>query len=83
MLRGAGLDEERGANRENRRIIVGLTQRIPELEPARDPDSPQELRESPETATVEPDRGEPRSATGGQQEPAQEERSWWRRMFGA
>ena len=31
MLRGAGLDEQREANRENRRIIAGLTQRIAEL----------------------------------------------------
>src|SRR5215210_5876064 len=28
------LDEEREANRENRRIIAGLVQRVPELEPA-------------------------------------------------
>jgi hypothetical protein len=37
------LDQEREANRENRRIIAALTSRIPELEPA------PEARESPET----------------------------------
>ena len=41
------------------------------------------LRESPEAAETveqEPDRAEPRSATGGAQEGAQ--RPWWRRVFG-
>jgi hypothetical protein len=56
------------ANRENRRIIAALTQRIPQLE------APPEPSESPETAREAADRGEPRPATVG--------RSWWRRMFG-
>jgi len=58
------------ANRENRRIIAALTQRIPELEA---PTSP-EAQQSPETDEEEPERAEPRPATEG--------RSWWRRMFG-
>src|SRR5918998_1133606 len=39
------LREEREANRENRRIIAGLVQRVPELESAPEP------REAPVTAT--------------------------------
>jgi hypothetical protein len=65
------LGAEREANRENRRIIAALTQRIPELE------APSEPRESPETATT----GEGEHPPGGAQEGAQ--RPWWRRMFGS
>jgi len=41
------------ANRENRRIIAALTQRIPELPPAPSQESPG----APESAPEEPDRG--------------------------
>ncbi len=73
-LRGQ-LDQERTASAELRRIVAGLTQRIPEIEaaPARD-----EPRESPEnvfpTRTPTDDAGEPE--TQAQRVP------WWRRMFG-
>jgi hypothetical protein len=78
------LNEEREARRRADTIIAQLTQanaalssRVPELPPA----PSQEPSERPETATEEPER-EPRLASGGAQEPAQEERrSWWRRMF--
>ena len=43
------LDQEREANRENRRIIAGLVQRVPELEPVRE--APSEPRGSSETAS--------------------------------
>ncbi len=67
------LEAEREANRENRRIIAGLVQRVPELEAPRN---------GHETATAEPDREEEhRPATDGAQEAA-EPRSWWRRWFG-
>src|SRR5215207_6073399 len=56
------LREEREANRENRRIIAGLVQRVPELEPAR------ESPESPETASAEPYSTH---APPEQQEPSQ------------
>ena len=72
------LDQERGANRENRRIIAGLVNRIPELEAAPQDASPDE-RESPQSAS------EPRSdAQASQGYPEKEERpvSWWRRLFG-
>jgi hypothetical protein len=72
------LEEEREARRRADTIIAQLTSRIPELPAA----SSQEARESPETATVEPERAEPRPGTEGTQEPA-ERRSWWRRMFGS
>jgi hypothetical protein len=66
------------ANRENRRIIVALTSRIPAIEaPASEAT---EARESPQTVEEEPRRAEPRPATGGAQEGAQ--RPWWRRWFG-
>jgi hypothetical protein len=70
------LDQERDANRENRRIIAGLTQRIPELEAARSPEPP----EASQTVEEEPDRAEPRPNAGGTQGAAQ--RPWWRRVFG-
>jgi len=63
-------------------IIAALTERIPELEPA------SERRESPESAARVSDTvvAEPRSATEEQQEPTsrpqEEQRSWWRRVFG-
>jgi hypothetical protein len=49
-------------------IIAALTERIPELEPAREP------RDGPETASEEAGKGEA--------PPEEERRSWWRRMFG-
>jgi hypothetical protein len=68
------LREERDANRENRRIIAGLVQRVPELEPAREA-SP-EPRESPVTPSEQQDSG---TTSGGDKEA--EKRSWWRRVF--
>jgi hypothetical protein len=62
------LDAEREANRENRRIIAGLVQRVPELEPASEP------QESPETASV--------GAEGVEVPFEEKQRSWWRRFFG-
>ncbi len=66
------LESEREANRENRRIIAGLVQRVPELEAPRN---------GHETDTAEPDGEEHRPATDGAQEAAQP-RPWWRRFFG-
>ena len=57
---------EREASAELRRIIAGLTQRIPAIE------APPEPRESPVTPSEEP----------GGVEPPEERRSWWRRIFG-
>jgi hypothetical protein len=55
-------------------ILLNLTERIPELEAA------SEARESPQTVEDEPERAEPRPATGDAQEGVQ--RPWWRRLFG-
>jgi hypothetical protein len=63
------------ANRENRRIIAALTSRIPAIE------APEEARESPQAATEEADRAEPRPGAPETQEGTQRQ-SWWRRMFG-
>jgi excisionase family DNA binding protein len=56
-------------------IIAALTERIPELEPAREA-SP-EQRESPQTSSEEPGNGAVGPEDGGTEKP-----SWWRRFFG-
>lgn len=69
------LDRERDANQENRRIIAGLVQRVPELEA---PSSPSEPAGGPESAAEGPAKGtEP-----GEREAGIQRRSWWRRAFG-
>jgi hypothetical protein len=67
--------EERQAHAEARRIIAGLVERIPAIEP------PQEATDASETVEEEPERAEPQSAAGEAQEGTQR-RSWWRRVFG-
>jgi hypothetical protein len=67
------------ANRENRRIIAALTQRIPEIEAPRD--TPSDTPEAPETVAEMSMGPEPQEAREEAQEAAQP-RSWWRRMFG-
>ena len=59
------LERAHERDRENRRIIAALTQRIPELE------APSEPSESSETATVDT----------GEAEPQPERVPWWRRWF--
>jgi hypothetical protein len=63
------LEAEREANRENRRIIAGLVQRVPELEASPEP------RESPETASPKMEGVEVPLA---QEKPVS---SWWRKLF--
>ena len=77
------LDEEREARRRADTIIAQLARTteeqartIRELEAP----SPPGERESPENVEHEPERAQPRPATGGAQESAQ--RPWWRRVFG-
>ena len=70
------LDQANERDRENRRIIAGLVQRVPELEPARD--VPAEAPEAAETALKATDRGEVPHQTS--QEPSQR-RSWLSRFF--
>ncbi len=71
------LAEAHAANRENRRIIAGLIQRVPELEPPRDephgPETDAETSEGVDAPTGQVDR-----ETGVQRRRA----SWWRRFFG-
>lgn len=73
------LEAEREANRENRRIIAGLVQRIPELEAP--PATAEEAEDSASTAA------ESSGGAEGQGEGAEPERGtqhpWWRRIFGA
>ncbi len=68
------LDTSEEANRENRRIIAALTQRIPELPPA----SSQEAPGAREPAADAPGGVEGQEDGGGRQE----HRSWWRQFFG-
>jgi excisionase family DNA binding protein len=70
------------ANRENRRIIAALTQRIPELEAPREQAPVQEHSDGPEPASSPPDRGDVPRARKGPQEPT-DRVSWWRRVFGS
>ena len=61
------LTAERSSSAELRRLLAAALERIPpQLE------APSEPRESPETATEAPGRGEPRD---------QEHVPWWRRWF--
>lgn len=72
------LAAERRANEENRRIIAGLVQRIPELEaPPRSVEEAENVAESASEAyerVEEESAAEPESGT---------QRSWWRRLFGS
>ncbi len=70
----ARLDRADEANRENRRIIAGLVQRIPELEAAPEP------RDEPESGAEASEGASPRSDTVGAQTSAR--RPWWLRWLG-
>jgi hypothetical protein len=63
----AQLEEEREANRENRRLLAALVQRVPELE------APSEPRDGPVRASED---------VGEDDVPRPERRSFWRRLFG-
>jgi hypothetical protein len=56
-------------------IIAALTERIPELEPARE--TPSEPRESPQTPSEEQEKGKGPAGDTDQQKP-----SWWKRFLG-
>jgi hypothetical protein len=61
------------ANRENRRIIAALTQRIPAIE------APEDASESAESRSSTPT---PTDAGGEHEEAAEDQRGWFRRFFG-
>ncbi len=68
------LNAEREASAELRRIIAGLIQRVPELEPASEPrESAESARETTERYTAPPADAPREEAT---------EQPWWRRWFG-
>lgn len=81
------LAAERRANEENRRIIAGLVQRIPELEAP--PQSAQEAEYAAESAAegarsreeASEERTEAQSAGSAERVPGKAA-SWWRRIFG-
>jgi len=70
-----GVREEFGAERARQQMAEW---RAAALEAVLE--APTEARESPQTVEVEPERAEPRPATGEAQEGVQ--RPWWRRVFG-
>ena len=78
------LKAEREANRENRRIIAGLTQRIPAIEaPTESPGTGEESRqEAGEYLDGEETQDANNEARNGTQSPKEEvSRPWWRRLF--
>ena len=72
------LTEANERDRENRRIIAALTQRIPELEPTRE--ASLESRESPEGVDETAERVNPPPPEEPREETSQ--RPWYRRWFG-
>jgi hypothetical protein len=86
------LREANESNRENRRLLAALTQRIPELEPPQDTAS--ERRGSPDPASESPTesrewaQGHEGETYGTSAQEAEEalhrnrKRSWWRQFFG-
>ena len=66
-LRGQ-LEAERAAHAEARRIIAGLVERIPALEPPGEPETPSEPV--------------PNTQTPSERETPSERRPWWWRWFG-
>jgi excisionase family DNA binding protein len=78
------LDEEREARRRADMILAQLSQA--NAEQARTIRAIEALQEPPgasETVEESPESAEPRSYAPGREEPAQEPRPWWRRMFGS
>ena len=71
------LEQANERDRENRRIIVALTTRIPELPPAREHDGPLDESGSPVSPSEDERSG---TAVSNKQEPAQR-RSWLYRFF--
>lgn len=69
-------------DRENRRIIAALTQRIPAIEASAEASPGEPTPGAPTEATEQPGRVEPQASVEGAQE-AGEHVSWWRRMFGS
>jgi hypothetical protein len=63
------LEAERQAHAEARRIIAGLVERVPALEPPESPETPSEAAGT--------------TAASPEPETAAETRPWWRRIFGA
>ena len=75
------LQAERRANEENRRIIAGLTSRIPAIEAPQDP--PPDAPRPPTAGEDEPGGTSPRPDTAGSQSaPQRPRRSLWRWVIG-
>jgi hypothetical protein len=74
------LEQANERDRENRRILAALTQRIPAIEAPAEPSS--ETPESPAGATEQPGRVEPQRAVEEPDVEPGERVSWWRRVFG-
>jgi len=62
-------------------ILLNMTEAMKAISPPAPEETP-EATGAPETATEQPGRVEPQPSVEGAQEPAQQPRSWWRRVFG-
>ena len=78
------LDQEREANRENRRLLAAALERIPEIEAPRgaQPQAHSEPREAPETAKEGEERGDDDVVPPEASVEAAQRRSWLYRFFG-
>lgn len=74
------LDREQDANRENRRIIAGLIERVPELPSATQPEQERTSQESGEDAAQQTSKDVPNPNHHGVNREAQ--RPFWKRLFG-
>jgi hypothetical protein len=73
---------QQSRDRENRRIIAALTQRIPELPPPAQEEVASEPRGAHESTASEQDRAEEPRPAGGGAMAEDPQRPWWRRWFG-
>jgi hypothetical protein len=69
------LDQEREANRENRRLLAAALERIPELE------APRETPADESGAPVPPSESADNGGVPPEQQEASQPRSWWQRFF--
>jgi len=78
LYRGYRVRALEEANRENRRIIAGLIQRVPELAPGNLQGEPH----APETVAEEPEGTDASTGQVDRETASSRPRSWWRRFFG-
>nr|MDP9458334.1 hypothetical protein [Actinomycetota bacterium] len=73
------LEAERGANRENRRLLAAALERIPAIEPPGPRDEPETVAETSGRTDAPEEPTEPQRTAQEPEGPPR--RSWWRRWF--